>query len=136
MAYKIESLESRLKRLKREIGAEELRLMQKRQYLWTLQQRLSQIRPLFEEMRGIYYELVGDRTRLTQLRRTLDEYERITNEINKLQVDIVREERRLFELRTEYAKIMREREYIIEMYGKEYRIPESELRRRRRISQP
>ena len=96
-------IDRRLREIEELIFAEQLRLMQKRQLLYTLRQRLSQIQPLITGFRLGYYELVGDRAMIEKMSDLLREAESISRLINEIQSDIAKEEARIYQLRAMYS---------------------------------
>ena len=103
-------IRTRIMELEREITYELARLSQKQQLLYQIEQRMMQIRPMAQE-----YELLSImplptqlyRQRLRETAQAAQEYRRLAARRNALQQEIMREEARVYRLRTEIDNLNR-----------------------------
>jgi len=96
-------IDRRLREIEELIYAEGVRLMQKRQLLYTLKNRLYQIQPMITQFRLGYYELIGNRAMVERMRELINEAESISRMISRLEEDIAKEEARIYQLRVMYS---------------------------------
>jgi uncharacterized protein YPO0396 len=103
-------IRTRIMELEREVTYELARLSQKQQVFYQIEQQMMRLRPMAQE-----YELLSIaplptqlyRQRLKETGQAAQEYRRLTARRNALQQEIMREESRVYRLRTEVDNLNR-----------------------------